>query len=50
MGRKRRRVLVKILGDESFSFNIGQNEEKKRRRKSIKSDGYIWLGKLIINL
>ena len=49
VGRKGRRVLVRIVGDESFSFNIGKNKDNKRRRKSIKSDGYIWLGKLIIN-
>ena len=47
--RKRRTVLVKIVGDESFSFNIGDNEDNKLGRKSLKSDGYIWLGKQILN-
>ena len=47
-GEEGKRVLVKIVGDESFSFNIGKNEGNKRRRKSIKCDGYIWLGKLLI--
>ena len=50
VGRKGRRVPVKIVGDESFSFHIGENEENKLGRKSLKSDGYIWLGKLRINL
>jgi hypothetical protein len=48
VGRKGRRVLVKIVGDESFSFNIGENKENMKGRKSIKSDGYIWIGKLTI--
>ena len=48
VGRKGRRVLVRIVGDESFYYNIGENKEKKMERKSVKSDGYIWLGKLII--
>ena len=43
-------VMVKIVGDESFSFNISENKDNKKGRKSIKSDGYIWIGKLIINL
>ena len=50
VGRKGRMVLVKTVGDESFSFHIGENEENKLGRKSLKSDGYIWLGKLRINL
>ena len=50
VGRKGRMVLVKTVGDESFSFHIGENEENKLGRKSLKSDGYIWLGKLIIKL
>ena len=49
MGRKGRMVLVKIVGDESFSFHIGENEENKLGRKSLKSNGYIWIGKLMIH-
>ena len=50
VGRKGRRVQVKVVGDESFSFYIGENQENKMGRKSVKSDGYIWIGKLIIKL
>jgi hypothetical protein len=43
-----RRVLVKIVGDESFSLYNGENKDNKKGRKSIQSYGYIWIGKLII--
>ena len=49
VGRRERRVMVKIMGKESFSFNIGDlQKNKKRRRTSFKSDGFICLGKLTL--
>ena len=47
VGRMGRRVLVKIVGDESYSFYIGDKDEENRRRKTLKSDGYIWIGKVL---
>ena len=44
VGRKGRKVIVKIVGEESFSFTIGEAGKVKGRRR-LRSDGYIWLGK-----
>ena len=37
-------MIVKIVGEESFSFSIGDGEQTKRKRNGLRSTGYIWLG------
>ena len=46
VGRRERKVIVKIVGEESFSFSIGDGDKTKRKRNSLRSTGYIWLGRL----